>query len=105
MKNQPKTKKNKIAKGAVLRRILGYLKHYRLPCLLSLLFAVISVLGTLYIPILTGRAIDLITDAGVDMKGILPILLRVLIVIGIVALAQWLMNILRNCPPCTAGCV
>ena len=96
MKNQPKTKKNKIAKGAVLRRILGYLKHYRLPCLLSLLFAVISVLGTLYIPILTGRAIDLITDAGVDMKGILPILLRVLIVIGIVALAQWLMNICNN---------
>lgn len=96
MKNQPKTKKNKIAKGVVLRRILGYLKHYRLPCLLSLLFAVISVLGTLYIPILTGRAIDLITDAGVDMKGILPILLRVLIVIGIVALAQWLMNICNN---------
>lgn len=96
MKNQPKTKKNKIAEGAVLRRILGYLKHYRLPCLLSLLFAVISVLGTLYIPILTGRAIDLITDAGVDMKGILPILLRVLIVIGIVALAQWLMNICNN---------
>ncbi len=96
MKNQQKTKKNKIAKGAVLRRILGYLKHYRLPCLLSLLFAVISVLGTLYIPILTGRAIDLITDAGVDMKGILPILLRVLIVIGIVALAQWLMNICNN---------
>lgn len=96
MKNQQKTKKNKVAKGAVLRRILGYLKHYRLLCLLSLLFAAISVLGTLYIPILTGRAIDLITDAGVDMKGILPILLRVLIVIGIVALAQWLMNICNN---------
>ena len=82
---------------ATLRKVLRYLKHYRLLFALSLLFAVVMVGLTLYFPILTGDAIDLIVAPGqVDFNALWPLLLKGVVVIGITALCQWLMNICNN---------
>ena len=83
--------------AVTLSKVLRYLKHYRLLFALSLLLAVVMVGLTLYFPILTGEAIDLIVAPGqVDFTALWPLLLRGVIVIGITALCQWLMNICNN---------
>jgi len=66
--------------------------------ILSVVLATVTVALTLYFPILTGRAIDLILDKGnVDFPGILAIAKEGVIVIGITAAAQWIMNICKAC--------
>ena len=83
-------------KGTIIK-VLQFLKKYWALELLSLLFALISVVLTLYLPILTGDAVDLIVDQGlVDFQGILKILIKMGIVIALTALAQWLMNTCNN---------
>ena len=87
----------KVNTVATLRKVLRYLRHYRLLFALSLLLAVVVVGLTLYFPILTGEAIDLIVGPGqVDFASLAPLLLRGGIIIGITALCQWLMNICNN---------
>ena len=82
---------------ATMKKVLRYLKHYRLLFALSLLLAVAVVGLTLYLPILTGDAIDLIIAPGqVDFEALSPLLLRGVIIIGLTALCQWLMNICNN---------
>ncbi len=80
-----------------LGKVLKYLKHYRLLLALSLLLALVVVGLTLYFPILTGKAIDLIIEPGkVDFAGLTPILMQGGVVIAVTALCQWLMNICNN---------
>ena len=82
---------------ATMKKVLRYLKHYRLLFALSLLLAIAVVGLTLYLPILTGDAIDLIIAPGqVDFDALSPLLLRGVIIIGLTALCQWLMNICNN---------
>ncbi len=82
---------------ATLRKVLRYLKRYRILFALSLLLSSAVVVLTLYLPVLTGNAIDLLLGQGaVDFTALAAILLRAAIVIGLTALAQWLMNILNN---------
>lgn len=81
----------------ILRRILRFTKPYIHYLALTLLFAVVSVGLTLYAPILIGNAVDLIVGKGqVDFDGIAPILIQLAVVVGITALAQWLMNLCTN---------
>ena len=88
--------KNAIQKET-LQKILRYIKKYRLQVLLSLILAAVTVVLTLYIPILTGNAVDLIVDKGlVDMPGVLHIMLVIGIVMAATALAQWVMNTCNN---------
>ena len=78
-------------------KVLRYLRHYRLLFALSLLLAIVVTALTLYLPILTGDAIDLIIAPGqVDFEALSPLLLRGVIIIAITALCQWLMNICNN---------
>ena len=73
------------------------MKKYWLFLGLSIALAVISVILTLYIPILTGDAIDYIVDKGkVDFTYITPILKKMVVVILITAVAQWIMNVCNN---------
>lgn len=59
--------------------------------------AALTVTLTLYLPILTGRVIDLIVSkGGVDFDGVFAILRQMAVVIGITAAAQWVMNICNN---------
>ena len=81
----------------VLKRVSSYVGRYKIHLILSMLLALVSVSGILYIPILIGRAIDKIIGVGnVDFKGIAAILLEVCIIIAICALSQWIMNALNN---------
>ena len=82
---------------ATAGKVLRYLRHYRLLFALSLLLAIVVTALTLYLPILTGDAIDLIIAPGqVDFEALSPLLLRGVIIIAITALCQWLMNICNN---------
>ncbi|MEA5051805.1 MAG: ABC transporter ATP-binding protein [Oscillospiraceae bacterium] len=85
------------APAGTLRRVLRFVGRYRALVLLSLLLAAASVAGTLYVPILLGRAIDLIAGAGaVDLAGVGRLLGSVAAVAGATALAQWLMSAVNN---------
>lgn len=80
-----------------LFKVFRYLRAYIPVFILSLVFAVSSVILTLYVPILTGQAIDLaIGPEKVDIAGISAILVRIAVVMAVSALAQWLMNICNN---------
>ena len=80
-----------------IKKVLHFLKKYWALELLSLLFAAISVILTLYLPILIGDAVDLIIGKGlVDFEGIMKILIKMGIVIALTALSQWLMNTCNN---------
>ena len=80
-----------------LKKVLHYMKHYIPLLVLSIILATISVALTLYFPILTGKAIDLILAKGkVDFDGILVLAKEGVIVIVITAAAQWVMNMANN---------
>lgn len=82
---------------ATLKKVLSYIDKYKYFLALSMLFAIISVALTLYAPILIGNAIDCIVSPGnVDFSLMSKILIKLVIVIAITALAQWLMNICNN---------
>ena len=80
-----------------LRKVLRYIKKYWVYLVLSIVMAALTVTLTLYLPILTGRVIDLIVRKGeVDFDGVFAILRQMAVVIGITAAAQWVMNICNN---------
>ena len=105
-------------KTKTILRVLKYLKHYRLLLLLSLIFAAVSVVLTLCIPVLVGDAIDLLAGSqtfaerptfdvlpniasplGItaeQLNSVPAILILICIAIGITALLQWLMNVCNN---------
>ncbi|MBQ9866789.1 MAG: ABC transporter ATP-binding protein [Lachnospiraceae bacterium] len=81
----------------VIRRILHYLKPYWFFMLCSLLFAAVSALLALYLPVLTGQAVDIVIGKGrVDMEAIKSVIFKMLCIIGISALGQWIMNACNN---------
>ncbi len=80
-----------------IKKVLQYLKKYWFYMILSLILAFVSVVLTLYIPVLTGDAIDYIIGKGqVDFDTIMQILKKMVVVISITAVAQWLMNVCNN---------
>ena len=80
-----------------LRRVFRDLKHHRTALIFSLLLAAINVALTLYIPYLTGQAIDLIVGKGqVAFSGVIQISVFIGIAAVISALAQWLMSLVNN---------
>lgn len=82
---------------AVLKRVLTHIKKYRILVILSFVCAMITVASTLYAPILTGDAIDLIVGKGlVDFDGIKDIIYTFLMVTVVTVISQWFMNIINN---------
>lgn len=80
-----------------VKKVLTYIKTYLPLVVLSIALALVNVVLTLYVPILTGDAVDLIVDRGlVDMPGILVILKKIVIAIVITAAVTWIMNIVNN---------
>ena len=85
--------KNKSSVTKILKRI----KPYTAFVLLALLSAIVSVSLTLYIPVLTGKAIDNIIDEGnVNFENIIQILIYIGIGIAGVTVFQWIMNYFVN---------
>ncbi len=86
-------KKNK----NTLKRILSLLHPYRFRMFVSLILAVVIVLTTLYLPILTGRAVDTIVSKGnVDFEKLIKIIFTMIIIMCITAVAQWCMTAINN---------
>lgn len=90
-------RKKRTAQRETLKKVLRYIGKYRILMGLSILMAAVTVALTLYVPILVGRAVDLIVGAGqVDFSGIREILIQIAAVIAVTALLQWLMNTINN---------
>ena len=84
-------------KKSTIKRVLRYLGKYRIFLILSLVMALVTVAGQLYIPILQGNAIDnIIGEGNVDFAAVMKIIITILVTMGIVALFQWIMNICNN---------
>lgn len=84
-------------KKSTLLKILSRIKKYWFYLAVSLILTIVTVAGTLYLPILTGRAIDQIIEKGmVDFAGLSGILKMMGIMIAVTAVAQWLMSLCNN---------
>ncbi|MBR5377127.1 MAG: ABC transporter ATP-binding protein, partial [Lachnospiraceae bacterium] len=80
-----------------VKRVLKRVGRYRPFILLSLLSAALSVAGSLYIPVLTGRAVDHVLGPGnVDFRGLFTVLLTIGITMLASSLFQWIMNVSNN---------
>lgn len=97
MKTEKMKKNNNSSQMATLKTVLNYTKKYMVYIIFSLIFAALTVALTLYVPILTGDAIDLIIDKGnVNFDEIYTIIKKIVFIIALTAMAQWVMNICNN---------
>ena len=92
-----KNNKSGYSQSKTLKEVLKYIKKYMFYVVLSVVFAAATVAMTLYVPILTGDAVDLIVGKGnVDFSAVYAIVKKIIIVVGLTALSQWVMNICNN---------
>ena len=81
----------------ILKKVLNHIGRYKFVLFFPLFLAAVSVILTLYIPILTGEAVDCILGPGaVDFAGIMEILKKMTVIIIVTAIVQWLMNTCNN---------
>ncbi len=82
---------------STLRKVLRYIRRYWGYLGASIILAAVTVALTLYLPILIGQAVDRIVGKGaVDFAGIFVILRKMAVIIGLTAVAQWVMNACNN---------
>lgn len=100
--NMKKIEKNEKQKETLIK-VLKYMKPYRWLVVLTILMAAVSVALTLYLPVLTGNAVDWLTSlispaegAGSPWSALFAILKKMAVVVVLTALAQWLMGICNN---------
>lgn len=87
----------KVKQTETLKKVLRYLGKYRIFLVFSILLATVTVALTLYVPKLTGKAVDFILTKGqVDFPGVFRVMLQIGICTLITALAQWIMNVCNN---------
>lgn len=108
-----KDHKKSIKQKETFMKVLNYIKPYSFLLILTVVMAAVSVALTLYLPILTGNAVDMLTlffepletGSSVNMEpfslsgiwaGIFKILTKMAVVILLTALTQWIMNICNN---------
>lgn len=91
------TEKKKVKQSETLKKVFRHLGRYRIFVVFSILLATVSVALTLYIPKLTGYAVDYILGAGaVNFPGVFRVMIQIGVCTLITALAQWLMNVCNN---------
>lgn len=90
-------KQVKLKQKTVINKILKRIRKYWFFVTLSILFAAVTVVLTLYVPILIGDAINLIVGKGkVDFDGLFEILKKIVIVVTGTAFFQWIMSVCNN---------
>ncbi len=95
-------KQDKSQQKQTLLKVLRYIKPHSFWLVLTVIMAVVSVALTLYLPILTGEAVDWIAQMTLKdgSAGGWPVFFSLLkkmaAVIGLTAFAQWIMNICNN---------
>ena len=91
------SKQKRAGQAETIKKVLRYIRKYWMLVGMSLVLAAVIVALTLYVPILTGDAVDLIVDKGlVDMTGIFDILKKIAVAMVLTAVAQWVMNTANN---------
>ncbi len=84
-------------KNGLLKRLLSFTRPYLVYLALALALAVVSVSLTLYAPVLTGRAIDLVAGRGqVDFDALKSVLITLGIIVAATSFSQWLMGLCTN---------
>ncbi len=83
-------------KNSGLKKVLKYISSYKYQVLLTLVLALIIVVLTLYVPIVVGRAIDELVYGNVVFEDIYEKLIRIVIVVIVTSIAQWIMNLVNN---------
>ncbi len=93
-----KQKDNKDKQKETLIKVLKYIKPYSFLLVMTIVMAVIFVALTLYLPILTGNAVDMLEAIGTESfwPGLFAILRKMAVVIAFTALTQWIMSICNN---------
>ena len=90
-------KLSKETQKSTIKRVLKFIKPYQFLMWLSLIFALITVVTTLYAPIIIGDGYDFIIEKGrVDFEGLRPLLIMLGVVVCITALSQWFMSLCNN---------
>ena len=90
-------KRIKTHQRSTIKKVMNYIRRYWGYLGMSIVLAAVTVALTLYLPVLTGRAVDLILEKGVvDFAGILAILKKMAVIILLTAAAQWIMNACNN---------
>lgn len=94
-------KKNKNKRGqsgsSNIKKVLHYVKNYRILLILTIILAAVSVALTLYLPLLIGEGIDaIISRDNVDFAAVSDVIMKSAIIIVATAAAEWLMNIINN---------
>ncbi len=88
--------KKKDTSKSTIAKVLTYIKQYRFLLLCSVLLAFVSVLLSLYIPVVVGEAIDKIVGPGEVDRTILTLLVRIVVIAVFTAFCQWIMNTINN---------
>ncbi|MBQ7323454.1 MAG: ABC transporter ATP-binding protein [Clostridia bacterium] len=81
---------------STLKRILQYVGKYPLALVGSLLLAVVTVVANLLVPVYFGDAIDCIVESGILWEELLSLFIKIIAVIGVGGLSQWLMSLCNN---------
>lgn len=80
----------------VIKKVLQYIGKYKIQAIFSLILAAVIVASTLYVPILTGNAIDLMVYGNVDWNGVIKILFMIGGMVVLTMMAQWIMNVINT---------
>ena len=96
-KRKTNSEKKQKSQAATLKEVIRRLGRYRIFLVFSILLATVSVALTLYIPKLTGHAVDYVIGKGkVNFPGVMQVMIQIGVCTLITALAQWLMNVCNN---------
>ena len=96
-KRKTNSEKKQKSQAATLKEVICRLGRYRIFLVFSILLATVSVALTLYIPKLTGHAVDYVIEKGkVNFPGVIQVMIQIGVCTLITALAQWLMNVCNN---------
>ena len=96
-KRKTNSEKKQKSQAATLKKVIRRLGRYRIFLVFSILLATVSVALTLYIPKLTGHAVDYVIGKGeVNFPGVIQVMIQIGVCTLITALAQWLMNVCNN---------
>lgn len=90
-------REKRMSQWDTVKKVCKYIRHYMLLAVLSLLCAFVSVVTTLYLPLLTGDAVDVMIGRGrVNFADLKEILLQMGIMIAVTGISGWLMNVINN---------
>lgn len=82
---------------STVNKLLSYIRPYSFLFIISLILTVLSVVCSLFVPVMSGKAIDHIIDKGiVEFGPVFDILIKMGIIIVTGAICQWFIGYINN---------